>query len=110
MEGHLMDIEPMTKQEATEILQMAIETLDEEISPHLVMIIWAIARRMDYKDSRRHKSGLTRKCKFAEKQEENFISDRPCKGKKITCNNPENPVDVWYESGCRPEKCRFFEE
>lgn len=95
--------------QAHELLDKAKATLSESVTPHWERLLHAMQRRLDHEDRMKIKTGQTKPCIHAEKQDDLFMPHRPCKGRKVLCSNPDNPVDVWYESGCRPEKCKFYE-
>jgi uncharacterized protein len=48
-------------------------------------------------------------CKYAKIRKEAYAKCRPCKGRKVLCQNQKNPVKEWYEKGCRPDKCKYYE-
>jgi uncharacterized protein len=41
--------------------------------------------------------------------EESYAKCRPCKGRKVLCQKSENPVKEWYEKGCNPSMCKFYQ-
>ncbi len=99
----------MEIEQANMILDKAKAMLTETVPPHWERILHAMQRRLDHENRMQIKTGQTKPCIHADKQAEMFMPHRPCKGRKVICTNAENPISEWYESGCRPEKCRFYE-
>ena len=105
-----MQIEPMDLEQAQLILDNAKAALTKTVPPQWAALLHAMQRRLDYENSRKEAFKQIAPCRFAEKQADLFAPNRPCKGYKVICSNPENAINDWYESGCRPEKCKFYKE
>lgn len=104
----MKNLPTMTTSEAQEILDRAKAAVEKEVHPAFAMILQALQRRIDFAELRGSRARPA-PCKHGMIQNDLFLQNRPCKGRKVICLCEANPVDNVYEGICRPEKCKFYE-
>lgn len=97
----------MSADEARNILTKAAEQIGDDIPAHWIMLLQAMRRRLDHAERVKGRRKPPR-CDFAVVHNELAIPNRPCKGRKVKCNHPENKISETYEAMCRPLKCKYF--
>ena len=103
----VQETKPVTVEEAQKILDKAKEVFREEVPSFWWLMLRGMERRLSMVAP--DVLGTIPECIHGELHEELCMPNRPCKGKRVTCNHPENKITDWYEAGCTSTNCVYYE-